>query len=160
MSGWTHDPRTSAAKLAAYTNPEMGVAVGVLPNAQDYDEETSQALSGYTSKVVMVATYHELNPRSRYNQWLFKSIKAGEGSMTRDMVKTLKRAGNDKAKRRRLMAEFGDRLAESVQSVILHRGASLPANRESTLEFKQGSVPMVDTSHLISVIDSEVYVDA
>jgi len=54
------------------------------------------------------------------------------------------------------MGVMGDMTAELIQQSVLRDQLELPSNSATTLARKQGSVPMVDTGHLISVIDSEV----
>jgi len=161
LTGWTVNPAVAAQRLVQYSTPEMGVEVGVLDTAQDYPaDETglSNAVMGYASKVVMVAHFHETAPESRaYNKWLYKSLMEAQSDTTREMIKVLKRSGRDVRKRRRLMAELGDALAKDVQDAVQHRKISIGPNAAATLEQKQGTVPMLDTKHLISVIDSEVY---
>ena len=162
MTGWAMDPAVSAAKLDDYIEPSMGVEVGILANAQDYpdsEDGTSRPTLGYASKVVMVAHFHEISPESNYNKWLLKAIEAGENEQTRAMMKLIKKSKDNAQKRLALMAEFGDMVAQSVQKAIESRAAGLAPNHPATLAVKQGSVPMIDTKHLISVIDSETYSD-
>jgi len=161
-SGWTTNPQIASNKLDDYIKPSMGVEVGILKNAQDYPAQEGDATHGasFSSKVVEVAAFHELDSKSRYNKWLYKSILADENTLTKEMIKTLKKAEDDIPKRKRLMDEFGQTVVVNVQKAIERRDVGLPKNRAATLESKQGSVPMIDTGHLISVIDSKVYTDA
>ena len=150
-TGFTTNPQLAAEKLGGYSKPPMGVEVGVLPSAQDYDDGTD---------VVMVARFHEFAPESNYNKWLKKSVawsvdKYGKKAM----LQVLRKSDDDARKRVREMSEFGDTIADGVQNAILHKQVNLPINASSTLAQKDGSTPMVDSSHLISVIDSKVYID-
>jgi hypothetical protein len=143
-------------KLAAYIAPSMGVAVGILENAQDYAERTSKPILGYSSKVVMVAAFHEYAPESNYNKWLLKSIAVAlDKDEAKHLVKAIKISKDSPRKRRLLLNGWGEFIAEEVKDVIHNREVKLAANSAETLLLKDGSIPMVDTKHLTSVIDSE-----
>ena len=146
-AGWMEDPAKALAEMPLYSTQPMGVKVGVLDNAQDYPDGTD---------VAMVAALHELDPSSRYNKWLLKSIEEVEPAMTKSLMKLMKKTGAGKNRRKRAIEEWGDGIAYSVGNTIRKRGITLPDNKPSTLANKDGSVPMVDTGHLASIIDSEV----
>lgn len=154
-TGFTSDPKLASAKLGLYSKPAMGVEVGVLPNAQDYPANIDGA-GGET--VADIASYHELNAQGAYHKWLLKAITISETEQTREMIEVLKKSGPDANKRKHLMAELGDMIAENVQKNILAGKVDIGPNAAETLSRKQGSVPMVDSKHLISVIDSKVVI--
>lgn len=144
-------------QLAAYIKPSIGVAVGILDNAQDYQERDSKPVLGYSSKVVMVAAFHEFAPESNYNKWLLKSIKkALAKDEAKHLVQAIKKSKDNARSRKLLIKGWGEFIANEVKDIIHKREVRLTANSGATLAVKQGSIPMVDTKHLTSVIDSEL----